>query len=139
MPESSLDVLVDEAVHIAHPDYVALVLVDSGVRNRPTDAASDALLTDAETTLRTSRSQRPADHPHIAAWRAAFSAFGAKPSRTQLTEATTRAFFVFDRLDGLPLDDLHRAADELAALLLERWPAATLARIQRTPTEGSSA
>jgi DNA/RNA-binding domain of Phe-tRNA-synthetase-like protein len=238
MPESSLDVLVDEAVHIAHPDYVALVLVASGVRNAPTDAASDALLADAETTLRTSGSQRAADHPHIAAWRAAFSAFGAKPSRypcsaealmarvlkgqalprvntlvdlysavsvrhvvplggedadrldgalrltiaaggepfdprddgadveavpageivwrdetgvtcrrwnwrqgrrTQLTEATTRAFFVFDRLDGLPLDDLHRAADELTALLRERWPAATLARIQRTPTEGSSA
>jgi DNA/RNA-binding domain of Phe-tRNA-synthetase-like protein len=225
---TSLDVLVDDAVHTAHPDYVALVLVASGVRNGPTDAASDALLADAEATLRTSGLQRAADHPHIAAWRAAFSAFGAKPSRypssaealmarvlkgqalprvnalvdlynavsvrhvvplggedvdrldgalrltvaaggepldprddgadveavpageilwrddtgvtcrrwnwrqgrrTQLTEATTRAFFVFDRLDGLPVDDLHRAADELAALVLERWPAATLARI----------
>ena len=27
--------------------------------------------------------------------------------RTQLTEATTRAFFVFDRLDGLPVDELR--------------------------------
>jgi DNA/RNA-binding domain of Phe-tRNA-synthetase-like protein len=27
--------------------------------------------------------------------------------RTQLTEHTTRAFFVFDRLDGLTLDELN--------------------------------
>ena len=48
--------------------------------------------------------------------------------RTQLTESTTRAFFVFDRLDGLPLEDLHSAVDELSALLLERWPAVAIAQ-----------
>jgi len=42
--------------------------------------------------------------------------------RTQLTEDTTRAFFVFDRLDGLSLDELHNAADDLARLLRGRWP-----------------
>jgi DNA/RNA-binding domain of Phe-tRNA-synthetase-like protein len=230
MRDDTLDVVVDPAVHAAFPDYVALVLVASGVANAPTDAAGDALLADAEAAVRGAGLQRAADHPHIAAWRAAFSAFGSKPSRypcsaealmarvlkgqplprvnvlvdlynavsvrhvvplggedavrldgalrlavaaggepfdprddgaaadpvragevvwrdatgvtcrrwnwrqgrrTQLTEATTRAFFVFDRLDGLPLDDLHRAADELSALLRERRPAAELTRIER--------
>ena len=49
--------------------------------------------------------------------------------RTQLTEHTTRAFFVFDRLDGLPIDDLHRAVDDLSGLLRERWPDCTLDRV----------
>ena len=52
-------------------------------------------------------------------------------SRTQLTAGTTRAFFVFDRLAGLPVDGLRRAADELAGLLLERWPEARLERVER--------
>jgi len=223
----AFEVLIDEAVRLAYPDYVGLVLVAEGVRNGPTDAGTDALLADAEAALRAARLERAADHPHIAAWRAAFSSFGAKPSRypssaealmarvlkgqplprvnalvdlynavsarhalplggedadrlagalrltiatggepfdprgdgedleavpvgevvwrddtgvtcrrwnwrqgrrTQLTESTTRAFFVFDRLDGLPLEDLHSAVDELSALLLERWPAAAIAQ-----------
>jgi DNA/RNA-binding domain of Phe-tRNA-synthetase-like protein len=231
MPDDrALDVIVDEAVHAAHPDYVALVVVAAGVQNGPTDAASDALLGDVEAELRASGLERAADHPHVAAWRAAFSAFGSKPSRypssaealmarvlkgqalprvnalvdlynavsvrhvvplggedadrldgalrltvaaggepfearddgadrdavragevvwrddvgvtcrrwnwrqgrrTQLTEATTRAFFVFDRLDGMPHDELHEAADELCALLLARRPDAQLTRIER--------
>jgi DNA/RNA-binding domain of Phe-tRNA-synthetase-like protein len=54
-------------------------------------------------------------------------------SRTQLTARTTRAFFVFDRLAGLPVDGLRQAADELAGLLLERWPDARLERVERAP------
>ena len=42
--------------------------------------------------------------------------------RTQLTENTIHAFFVFDRLDGLPLEELDRAAEELTTLLENRWP-----------------
>jgi DNA/RNA-binding domain of Phe-tRNA-synthetase-like protein len=51
--------------------------------------------------------------------------------RTQLTVDTTRGFFVFDRLDGLTVDELHAAADELSDLLLDRWPACHLERIER--------
>lgn len=51
--------------------------------------------------------------------------------RTQLTELSTNAFFVFDRLDGLDVDALHTAADELSALLRERWPDCTLERMER--------
>ena len=230
MPDAGFEVHVDPAVHARHPDYVALVLVASGVANGPSDPAGDAALAAAEDQLRASGLERAADHPHIVAWRAAFSAFGSKPSRypssaealmarvlkgqplprvnvlvdlynavsvryvvplggedadrlegplrlavaaggepfdprgdgsdvepvpageivwrddrgvtcrrwnwrqgrrTQLTDDTTSAFFVFDRLDGLPVDDLHRAADELAAQLLERWPGCRLERIER--------
>jgi DNA/RNA-binding domain of Phe-tRNA-synthetase-like protein len=231
LPEPSLQVHVDPAVHARHPDYVALVLVASGLANGPTDAGSDAQLAAAEAQLRAAGRSRAADHPHIAAWRAAFSGFGAKPSRypssaealmtrvlkgqplprinalvdlynavsvryalplggedadrlrgalrltvteggepfdprgdgselehlapgeivwrddhgvtcrrwnwrqgrrTQLTESTTRAFFVFDRLDGLALEELDAAADELASLIRERWPACRLDRIERS-------
>ena len=51
--------------------------------------------------------------------------------RTQLTEATTRAFFVFDRLDGLTVDELHLAADELSGFLRDRWPGCRLDRLER--------
>jgi DNA/RNA-binding domain of Phe-tRNA-synthetase-like protein len=231
--ELSLEVSVDPAVHAAHPDYVALVLVASGLTNGPSDAASAAQLAAAEAQLLASGLERATDHPHIAAWRAAFSAFGAKPSRypsstealisrvlkgqplprvnalvdlynatsvryiipvggedadrlegplrltlaeggepfdprgderdveevppgeivwrddrgvtcrrwnwrqgrrTQLTERSGRAFFVFDRLDGLTIGELHHAADELSALLVERWPTCHLDRVERRAT-----
>jgi DNA/RNA-binding domain of Phe-tRNA-synthetase-like protein len=221
---------VDPGVHAVHPDYVALVLVASGLANGPSDPGSDAQLAAAEAHLRASGLERAIDHPHIAAWRAAFSAFGAKPSRypssaealitrvlkgqalprvnvlvdlynaisvrrvvplggedadklqgrlrltvaaggepfdprgdgvdveqiaagevvwrddrgvtcrrwnwrqgrrTQLTDDTTRAFFVFDRLDGLTVDELHDAADELSGLLRDRWPNCHLDRLER--------
>ena len=226
----TFDVRVGPAVHDRHPDYVALVPLASGVGNGPTDEASDAQLAAAEEHLRASGMAKATDHAHIAAWRAAFSAFGAKPSRypssaealmgrvlkggslprvdvlvdlynavsvryvvplggedadrldgplrltvaagdepfdprddgvdvervapgevvwrddrgvtcrrwnwrqgrrTRLDERTTRAFFVFDRLEGLAVEDLHRAADDLSGLLRERWPACRLERLVR--------
>jgi DNA/RNA-binding domain of Phe-tRNA-synthetase-like protein len=229
MCDSGFRAEVDPAVHAAHPSYVAVVLIATGLVNGPSDPASDAQLTSAETALRASGLARATDHPHIAAWRSAFSAFGAKPSRypssaealisrvlkgqplprinalvdlynavsvrhvvpvggedadrlegslrltvaaggepfdprgdgneiesvaageivwrddrgvtcrrwnwrqgrrTQLTEATSSAFFVFDRLEGLQIDELHRAVDELEALLRERWPNCRPHRIQ---------
>jgi DNA/RNA-binding domain of Phe-tRNA-synthetase-like protein len=230
VPDPGFEVGVDPAIHARHPDYVALVLIASGLANGPSDAASDAQLAAAEAHLQASGLARAADHPHIAAWRAAFSAFGAKPSRypssaealitrvlkgqslprvnvlvdlynavsvrhvvplggedadrlegplrltvatgdepfdprgdgtgvehaaageivwrddhcvtcrrwnwrqgrrTQLTDEATRAFFVFDRLDGLTVDELHQAAGELSELLQDRWPTCHLDRIER--------
>jgi DNA/RNA-binding domain of Phe-tRNA-synthetase-like protein len=72
---------VDPAVFAAQPGYVAALVVADGVANGPSDAAADALLRDASERLRAGGLARAADDPHIAAWRAAFSAFGAKPSR----------------------------------------------------------
>ena len=215
---------VEEAVFVAQPEYVALILLAEGIGNGPSDDDSSAVLDEAERHLRARGLTRPADDPHIAAWRAAFSAFGAKPSkypcsaealasrvlkggalprvnvlvdlynavsvrsltpiggedldhlqgalrltiadgeehfdghdgaprpgeivwrddagvtcrrwnwrqgvRTRLTDATTRAFFVFDRLPGLAERDLDDAASQLESLLKERWPGCTSERIR---------
>lgn len=229
-PGTTFEVRVDPAVHAARPDYVALVLVARGLANGPSDAESSAALAAAEEHVRARGLAKASEHPHIASWRAAFSGFGAKPSRypssaealigrvlkgqelprvnvlvdlynavsvrhvvplggedadklagplrlavatgeevfdprgdgaeveraaageivwrddigvtcrrwnwrqgrrTQLTEDTTHAFFVFDRLDGLSVEELHAAADELSARLRERWPGCALDRIER--------
>ena len=233
MADPGFEVRVDDAVHAAQPDYVALVLPASGLANDPSDAGSEAQLAAAEAHLRASGLARATDHQHLAAWRAAFSAFGAKPSRypssaealiarvlkgqplprvnvlvdlynavsvrhvvpiggedadrlegplrltvaaggepfdpradgidvepvaagevvwrddrgvtcrrwnwrqgrrTQLTHDSTRAFFVFDRLGGLTVDELHHAADELCDLLLDRWPDCHVDRVERGAT-----
>ena len=227
----AFQVHVEPAVYGVRRDYVALVLVASGLRNGPSDADSDAQLAAAQVAVRSRGLARAADHPHVASWRAAFSAFGAKPSRypssvealmsrilkgqevprinvlvdlynavsirhvvpvggedanrldgtlrlvvaagdelfdprgegsqlepvdagevvwrddrgvtcrrwnwrqgrrTQLTDSSTDAFFIFDRLDGLSLEDLHRAADSLADLLHGRWPDCQITRIERS-------
>jgi DNA/RNA-binding domain of Phe-tRNA-synthetase-like protein len=74
-----IEVAVDPDVAAAFPGYRALILVAEGVANGPTDAASEALLRAAEQAH--AGLEGATDHPHVAAWRAAFSAFGAKPSR----------------------------------------------------------
>jgi DNA/RNA-binding domain of Phe-tRNA-synthetase-like protein len=202
---------VDSAILERYPGYVARILVLEEFAHGPTSDASDRALREAERSLHARDLERAADHPHIASWRAAFSAFGAKPSRypcsaealaarvlkggelprvnhavdlynavsvrhlvpvggedldricggarltfavgaetfdgddgspepgevvwrdqigvtcrrwnwrqgvrTRLTEHSTRGYFVFDRLDGLDLDELDQAVDELAAAL----------------------
>jgi DNA/RNA-binding domain of Phe-tRNA-synthetase-like protein len=74
-------VVIDPSVLDRFPGYAAAVVVASGVPNGPSDAHGDALLRAAEASLRARGLAKAADDPHIAAWRAAFSAFGAKPSR----------------------------------------------------------
>jgi DNA/RNA-binding domain of Phe-tRNA-synthetase-like protein len=214
---------VDGDVFAQYPDYVALILVAEGIGNGPSDGSAEVLAA-AEQHLLARGLERAADHPHVAAWRAAFSAFGAKPSkypcsaealasrvlkgsplprvnalvdlynavsvealvpvggedldqlqgglrltiaggdeafdgpdgaprpgevvwrddagvtcrrwnwrqgaRTRLTEATTRAFFVFDRLPGLEEEQLDAAASQLESLLRARWPACAVQRIR---------
>ena len=74
-----LTLRVDPAVAAEFPGYRAGVIVAEGLRNGPSDAAGDALLAEAE--QRWQGLDRAAAHPHVAAWRDAFSRFGAKPSR----------------------------------------------------------
>jgi DNA/RNA-binding domain of Phe-tRNA-synthetase-like protein len=85
---------VSEAVREAFPGYRAGVVVGDGLVNGPSVPLSVELA--------------PLDHPHLAAWRDAFRAFGAKPKRYQCSaEALIR------RGDGLPpinrLVDLYNA------------------------------
>jgi DNA/RNA-binding domain of Phe-tRNA-synthetase-like protein len=71
-------------VRALRPDYAALLIVGDGLRPGPSDAASDALLADAERRARKHLGgARPEELPQVAAWREAFRAFGAKPQRTR--------------------------------------------------------
>jgi DNA/RNA-binding domain of Phe-tRNA-synthetase-like protein len=74
--------LVDPSVAERFPGYRGIVVYASRVTNGPSNAESDAMLSEAEAAVRVAFGQVPASsHPHVAAWRAAFSAFGSKPSR----------------------------------------------------------
>jgi DNA/RNA-binding domain of Phe-tRNA-synthetase-like protein len=94
---------VDDAVSALRPDYRALLLTADGLRGGPSDATSERLLTAAEATARERLGgQRPEELPHLAAWREAYRAFGAKPQRTRPSvEALLRRL----EPDGLPRID----------------------------------
>ncbi|WP_276822956.1 B3/B4 domain-containing protein [Mycolicibacterium mageritense] len=83
----------------------------------PSDEASDALLQRAESSARQALSAQPVDQlPHVAAWREAYRAFGAKPQRTRNSvEALTRR-----AESGLPrvnrLTDIYNAISVLHQL-----------------------
>lgn len=93
------------------PDYRALLITIDNLTPGPSDSTSEALLVEAETTARSLLSQSPInDLPHIAAWREAYKAFGAKPNKTRNSlEALTRRV----EAGGLPrvnrLTDIYNA------------------------------
>jgi DNA/RNA-binding domain of Phe-tRNA-synthetase-like protein len=108
---------VDAAVFELRPDYRALLLAVDGLVPRPSDPASDALLQAAEAAAGEALQDRPAEEiPHVAAWREAYRAFGAKPQRTRNSlEALLRR-----AASGLPrvnrLTDLYNAISVLHQL-----------------------
>jgi DNA/RNA-binding domain of Phe-tRNA-synthetase-like protein len=66
------------------PDYRAVLLAVDGIEPGPSDATSDSMLRAAEESARAALAQTPVeDMPHVAAWREAYRAFGAKPQRTR--------------------------------------------------------
>ena len=105
---------VDAAVFALRPDYRALLLAVDGIVPAPGDEASEALLRAAEAAARTASADRPVEElPHVAAWREAYRAFGAKPQRTRHSlEALLRR-----TASGLPrvnrLTDLYNAVSVL--------------------------
>jgi DNA/RNA-binding domain of Phe-tRNA-synthetase-like protein len=109
---ADLAAAVDAAVFERHPDYVAVILVAEGLENGPTDAASERALRDAEAHLRARGLARAADAPQIAAWRAAFSAFGAKPSRYPCSAESLAARV----LKGDALPRVNRVVDHYNAV-----------------------
>ena len=75
---------VDAAVFGLRPDYRALLVAVDGLVPGPGDSGSDALLAAAEAAARQALAGGPAEQlPHVAAWREAYRAFGAKPQRTR--------------------------------------------------------
>lgn len=110
---------VDDAVFALRPDYRALLLAVDGLEPGPSDAASEALLQQAEAAARSALAEHPVEElPHVAAWREAFRAFGAKPQRTRTSvEALLRRAEA-----GLPrvnrLTDVYNAVSVLHQLPL---------------------
>jgi DNA/RNA-binding domain of Phe-tRNA-synthetase-like protein len=75
---------VDAAVFALRPDYRALLVAVDGIVPGPGDQDSDALIQAAEAAARQALDSGPAEQlPHVAAWREAYRAFGAKPQRTR--------------------------------------------------------
>lgn len=73
---------VDPEVERRFPSYTVLVVYAFGLQNGPSDHSSTGDVRAAETTARAAFGDRKAStHPHIAAWREAFGAFGSKPSK----------------------------------------------------------
>jgi DNA/RNA-binding domain of Phe-tRNA-synthetase-like protein len=105
---------VDAAVFALRPDYRAMLLAVDGLVPGPGDRASDALLLAAEAAARAALGGGPVEQlPHVAAWREAYRAFGAKPQRTRNSlEALLRR-----AASGLPrvnrLTDLYNAVSVL--------------------------
>ena len=101
---------VDAAVFALRPDYRALLVAVDGIVPGPSDQGSDALLQAAEAAAREALGGGPPEQlPHVAAWREAYRAFGAKPQRTRNSlEALLRR-----AASGLPrvnrLTDLYNA------------------------------
>jgi DNA/RNA-binding domain of Phe-tRNA-synthetase-like protein len=110
---------VDATVFALRPDYRALLLAADGIVAGPSDQAGDALLQAAEAAAAEALRDRPAEQlPHVAAWREAYRAFGAKPQRTRNSlEALLRR-----AASGLPrvnrLTDLYNAVSVLHQLPL---------------------
>ncbi|MBS3181666.1 hypothetical protein JSQ98_05590 [Leucobacter sp. Marseille-Q4368] len=98
---------VDPDVLLLRPDYRALLLVVDGSAADAFDHnadAVDALVSAAETRAQGLLAERSADElPHVASWRDAYRAFGAKPQRTRnsLEALTRRAELALPRVNAL--------------------------------------
>ncbi len=106
---------IDPAVFALRPDYRAALVAVEGIPASGGDAGSPALLEAAQAHARELLAASPVEElPHVAAWREAYRAFGAKPQRTRNSlEALVRRAAV----DGLPrvnpLTDLYNAVSVL--------------------------
>jgi DNA/RNA-binding domain of Phe-tRNA-synthetase-like protein len=112
---------VSDRVRDRFPAYRALVVEASGVRNGPSDDDSVRLLREAEARARDRLGDGPPNVlPEIAAWRAAMSAFGCKPSRYPCSaEALLKRVARGDELPAINrLVDLYNAISVARALPL---------------------
>jgi DNA/RNA-binding domain of Phe-tRNA-synthetase-like protein len=110
---------VDAAVFALRPDYRAMLLAVDGIATGPGDQASDALLRAAETAAAEALRDRTVEKlPHVAAWREAYRAFGAKPqcTRNSLEALLRRAASGLPRVNRLT--DLYNAVSVLHQLPL---------------------
>ena len=111
---------IDDAVAALRPDYRALLIAVDGLTpstdstTGASDEAREALLTRAEATAQELLAVTSAEElPHVAAWREAYRAFGAKPQRTRnsLEALVRRAASGLPRVN--PLTDIYNAISVL--------------------------
>ncbi|MFD3442379.1 B3/4 domain-containing protein [Streptomyces sp. NPDC058685] len=80
----TLSLTVSDEVRDLVPGFVHLAVEAHGLVNGPSTTESSALLDAAAARLAERLDGRaPHEDPHMAAWRAAYTAFGSKPSRTR--------------------------------------------------------
>ncbi|WP_406492140.1 phenylalanine--tRNA ligase beta subunit-related protein [Streptomyces sp. NBC_00846] len=80
----TLTFTVADDVRTLVPGFTRLAVEARGLVNGPSDEESSALLDEATRRLSERLDGRaPHEDPHLAAWRDAYTAFGAKPSRTR--------------------------------------------------------
>ncbi|MER6459247.1 phenylalanine--tRNA ligase beta subunit-related protein [Streptomyces sp. NPDC001228] len=80
----TLTLTVSDEVRALAPGFTHLAVEARGLVNGPSSEASSALLDDASRRLAARLDGRaPHEDPHMAAWRAVYTAFGSKPSRTR--------------------------------------------------------
>ncbi|MEU8932410.1 phenylalanine--tRNA ligase beta subunit-related protein [Streptomyces sp. NPDC048409] len=80
----TLTLSVSDDVRALAPGFTHLAVEAHGLVNGPSNEASSALLDDAARRLAARLDGRaPHEDPHMAAWRAVYTAFGSKPSRTR--------------------------------------------------------
>ena len=106
---------LDPAIADRFPEYSALIIYAHDLANGPSDEASVAALRAAEREARAAfGAAKPATLPHIAAWRQAYGAFGAKPSRFPCSVEA-----LLDRtLRGRDLPAINRIVDRYNAVSL---------------------
>jgi DNA/RNA-binding domain of Phe-tRNA-synthetase-like protein len=122
---------VEAAVFDLRPDYRALLIAVDGIASGPSDAASEALLVRAEAEAGRLLTDVPVEElAHVAAWRDAYRAFGAKPQRTRNSlEALTRRAAA-----GLPrINRLTDVYNELSVLHQVPLGGEDLARYDGSP------
>ncbi|WP_432117458.1 B3/B4 domain-containing protein [Streptomyces sp. bgisy032] len=80
----TLTLTVSDDVRALAPGFTHVAIEAHGLVNGPSSEAGSALLDDAARRLAARLDGRaPHEDPHMAAWRAAYTAFGSKPSRTR--------------------------------------------------------
>lgn len=105
---------VEPAVFALRPDYRAVLVAVTGLVPGTSDRTSDALIEAAEAGARDALAGSTVeDMPHVAAWRDAYRAFGAKPQRTRnsLEALLRRVAGGLPRVN--PLTDIYNAVSVL--------------------------
>lgn len=105
---------VAPAVFELRPDYRALLLVADALDPDAASSSADELIARAEAHARALLATTPVEEvPHVAAWRDAYRAFGAKPQRTRnsLEALTRRAASGLPRVNALT--DVYNAISVL--------------------------